>query len=44
MIRLANASEKKAVMTRLVENYDVDEVGGLEPSGETRPETVWKDT
>lgn len=32
MIRLANASEKKAVMTRLVENYDVDEVRVFEPS------------
>lgn len=32
MIRLADASEKKAVMTRLVENYDVDEVRVFEPS------------
>ena len=32
MIRLADSSEKKAVMTRLVENYDVDEVRVFEPS------------
>ncbi len=32
MIRLANASEKKAAMTRLVENYDIDEVKVFEPS------------
>lgn len=32
MIRLADVSEKKAVMTRLVENYDVDEVRVFEPS------------
>ena len=32
MIRLADVSEKKSVMTRLVENYDVDEVRVFEPS------------
>ena len=32
MIRLADSSEKKATMTRLVENYDVDEVKVFEPS------------
>ena len=32
MIRLRDASEKKAVMTRLVENYDIDEVKVFEPS------------
>lgn len=32
MIRLADASEKKAAMTRLVENYDIDEVKVFEPS------------
>lgn len=32
MIKLASADEKKAVMTRLVENYDVDEVKVFEPS------------
>ena len=32
MIRLADASEKKATMTRLVENYDIDEVKVFEPS------------
>ena len=32
MIRLADSSEKKATMTRLVENYDVDEVRVFEPS------------
>ena len=32
MIRLCDASEKKAVMTRLVENYDIDEVKVFEPS------------
>lgn len=32
MIRLAEPSEKKAVMTRLVENYDIDEVRVFEPS------------
>ena len=32
MIRLADSSEKKAAMTRLVENYDVDEVRVFEPS------------
>lgn len=32
MIRLADASEKKAVMARLVENYDIDEVKVFEPS------------
>ena len=32
MIQLAAADEKKAVMTRLVENYDIDEVKEFEPS------------
>ncbi len=32
MIRLADASKKKAAMTRLVENYDIDEVKVFEPS------------
>lgn len=32
MIRLADVSEKKATMTRLVENYDIDEVKVFEPS------------
>ena len=32
MIQLASAAEKKAVMTRLVENYDIDEVKVFEPS------------
>ena len=32
MIRLADPSEKKAAMTRLVENYDIDEVRVFEPS------------
>lgn len=32
MLRLANPSEKKATMTRLVENYDIDEVKVFEPS------------
>ena len=32
MIRLGSPSEKKATMTRLVENYDVDEVRVFEPS------------
>jgi len=32
MIQLAAADEKKAVMTRLVENYDIDEVKVFEPS------------
>ena len=32
MIRLADASEKRAIMTRLVENYDIDEVKVFEPS------------
>ena len=32
MLRLTNPSEKKATMTRLVENYDVDEVKVFEPS------------
>lgn len=32
LIRLANAGEKKAVMTRLVEDFDVDEVRVFEPS------------
>ena len=32
MLRLANPSEKKATMTRLVENYDIDEVKVIEPS------------
>ena len=31
-IQLASAYEKKAVMTRLVENYDIDEVKVFEPS------------
>ena len=32
MIRLDSPSEKKATMTRLVENYDIDEVKDYEPS------------
>ncbi len=32
MIRLADPSEKKSAMTRLVENYDIDEVKVFEPS------------
>ena len=32
MIRLARADEKKAIMSRLVENYDIDEVKVFEPS------------
>ena len=32
MIRLASPSDKKAVMTCLVENYDIDEVRVFEPS------------
>ena len=32
MIRLADPCEKKTIMTRLVENYDVDEVRVFEPS------------
>ncbi|NLD87611.1 MAG: ATP-binding cassette domain-containing protein [Clostridiales bacterium] len=32
IIRLTDASEKKAVMIRLVENYDIDEVKVFEPS------------
>jgi ABC-2 type transport system ATP-binding protein len=32
MIQLGSASEKKAIMTKLVENYDVDEVKVFEPS------------
>lgn len=32
MIRLDSPSEKKAIMTRLVENYDIDEVKVFEPS------------
>ena len=32
MIRLADASEKKVIMTRLAENYDIDEVKVFEPS------------
>ena len=32
MIRLADPSEKKAIMTRLVENHDIDEVKVFEPS------------
>jgi len=32
MLRLATPSEKKATMTRLVENYDIDEVKVFEPS------------
>ena len=31
-IQLASADEKKAMMTRLVENYDIDEVKVFEPS------------
>lgn len=32
IVQLSSADEKKAVMTRLVENYDVDEVRVFEPS------------
>ena len=32
MIQLSSADEKRAVMTRLVENYDIDEVKVFEPS------------
>ena len=32
LIRLASPAEKKAVMTRLVEHYDIDEVKVFEPS------------
>ena len=32
MLRLSDPSEKKTVMTRLVENYDIDEVKVFEPS------------
>lgn len=32
MIRLVTADEKKAIMARLVENYDIDEVKVFEPS------------
>ena len=32
MIRLGSPSEKKTTMTRLVENYDIDEVKVFEPS------------
>ena len=32
MIRLCSPSEKKATMTRLIENYDIDEVKVFEPS------------
>ncbi|MBP3937952.1 MAG: ATP-binding cassette domain-containing protein [Clostridia bacterium] len=32
MIHLASPSEKKATMTRLIENYDIDEVKVFEPS------------
>jgi ABC-2 type transport system ATP-binding protein len=32
LIRLSDPSEKKAIMTRLVENYDIDEVKVFEPS------------
>ena len=32
MIRMCSPSEKKATMTRLVENYDIDEVKVYEPS------------
>ena len=32
LIQLADPAEKKAVMTRLVENYDIDEVKVFEPS------------
>lgn len=32
MIKLASTSDKKSVMTRLVENYDIDEIKVFEPS------------
>lgn len=32
LIRLSDPAEKKAIMTRLVENYDIDEVKVFEPS------------
>ena len=32
LIQLASADDKKAVMTRLIENYDIDEVKVYEPS------------
>jgi len=32
MIRMGSPSEKKTAMTRLVENYDIDEVKVYEPS------------
>ena len=32
MIRLLSASEKKSVMSHLVENYDIDELRVYEPS------------
>ena len=32
LVQLSSADEKKAVMTRLVENYDIDEVKVFEPS------------
>ena len=32
MIRMCSSSEKKATMTRLIENYDIDEVKVYEPS------------
>jgi len=32
LVQLSSADEKKAVMTRLVENYDVDEIRVFEPS------------
>ncbi|MBQ3002745.1 MAG: DUF4162 domain-containing protein, partial [Clostridia bacterium] len=32
LIKLSSADEKKAVMLRLAEQYDIDEVGVFEPS------------
>ena len=32
LLRLSTPSDKKATMTRLVENYDIDEVKVFEPS------------
>ena len=32
LIRLSSANEKKEAMSRLVENYDIDEVKVFEPS------------
>ena len=32
MIRLQDSSQKKAIMQRLTENYDIDEVRVFEPS------------